>query len=1498
MRRHLLALATCAALLAAPTAARAHTATQSATTTTDGQNHLFTFSNLPTGSGNVTLTVGLQGDFSWGNQPNPEGSENYADGVLLGTFVPANDGYSSGDCTGDVYTKNFTFPTSYINDNNQVVIRVDLYEEVGTFCPGQQDISATISYSSNTAPVLSSIANQTTPEDTSDSVGFSVSDAEDSNGSISVSASSSNTSVIPTVNATNSGGSGTVSWTPASNVSGSSTITVTATDSGGATATRSFLVTVTAVNDPPVAVAGGPYTGNEGSPVWLNGSGSSDIDNSVVGWEWDCDGNGTPDSIVTSATAGSCTFDNNGSYTIGLRVQDAGGAYSTTATATVSVNNVSPTASLTGPSSGSEGQQLSYTASATDPSATDSASLSYAWAVVDSNNNTITNGTGTAPAFTPPDNGSYTVNVVATDPDGGADAASMTVTVTNVAPTLSITGSASGAEGSASSWTLVGADVSSTDSSGLTYTWVITDSSNITVASGTGSSPSWTPADNGAYTLSAVVTDPQNATGTNSLSLSISNVAPTLSISGSAAGPEGSVRSWSLLGADVGSVDASNLSYAWSVTDSNNGTVASGNGNAPSWTPADDGSYTLSATVTDPQGATGTASLGLTIANVAPVVNTINGPSTGDEGQSLSFSAGVSDAGSADVAGLITTWAWGDASPTDTGVSPSHTFADDGTYTVTVTVTDSSGAADSDFITVTISNVAPTVTVNGAATGNEGSASVWTLVGADAGSVDAAALTYAWEITDAGGATVASGTGDTVTWTPADDGTYTLSAIVTDPQSATGTGALSITIDNVAPVVLTMTGPATGDEGSSLSFSATVDDAGSADLASLVTSWDWGDASAPDTGLTPTHTFADDGVFTVTVTVTDPGGASDSDTPTVTVANVAPIIDTLAPLDAPEGVLYAYQPTVTDPGDEVFLWTLSASAPAAMTIDGGTGLIEWTPTYADALISNFSIVLTVDDGDGGTDAQSWVIRVTEADDDADGMADGWELANGLDPTDPNDATADPDADGMTNLDEFGNNTDPNTYDGPSVPTLVEPIGGAEAFEVSPDLVFDNASDPGGDVLSYNVQVYSDSALTALAASATGVAEDASGQTTWKVDVALTENTEYWWRAQASDAWVDGAWTLAESFVVNAANEEPGAPVLTFPIGGETAASASPVLVWAEAVDIDGDTLTYDVEIYDSAEVLVTSKTGLSGDGAAADWEVDVILNEDAVYSWTARAVDEHGLEGDWADAEDFFVSSENAAPSETVFTYPEDNSSIVALSPTLDCTVSVDPEGGPVDYWFELDTAIGFDGADYLTSTTDEATWSLSDDSLELTENTWFFARVRAIDEAGISSVPDTITFFVRGDNDPPTVPVLSEPADAAEGIATPTLVVEDPTDPEGDAILLDFLVARDAEMTDVLAEVSGVLVSGEGTTSWLVDLNLQGTVYWTARAVDLDGAESDWATPWSYVAPSEAVPPGDDDDDGGDPGCDCQSSVGGVEATGLWAFALLLPLGLLRRRR
>ena len=54
---------------------------------------------------------------------------------------------------------------------------------------------------------------------------------------------------------------------------------------------------------------------------------------------------------------------------------------------------------------------------------------------------------------------------------------------------------------------------------------------------------------------------------------------------------------------------------------------------------------------------------------------------------------------------------------------------------------------------------------------------------------------------------------------------------------------------------------------------------------------------------------------------------------------------------------------------------------------------------------------------------------TDLDDsDGDGMPNGWERANGLDPLDPNDASLDGELDGLTNLQEYENDSDPNLKD--------------------------------------------------------------------------------------------------------------------------------------------------------------------------------------------------------------------------------------------------------------------------------------------------------------------------------------------------------------------------------------------------------------------------------------------------------------------------------------
>lgn len=85
----------------------------------------------------------------------------------------------------------------------------------------------------------------------------------------------------------------------------------------------------TPTNNPPVADADGPYTGQVGHALTLDGSGSYDLDpgDSIVSYTWDLDDNGQYDDA--SGMYPAHTWNTTGIFTIGLRVTDTHGARAT-----------------------------------------------------------------------------------------------------------------------------------------------------------------------------------------------------------------------------------------------------------------------------------------------------------------------------------------------------------------------------------------------------------------------------------------------------------------------------------------------------------------------------------------------------------------------------------------------------------------------------------------------------------------------------------------------------------------------------------------------------------------------------------------------------------------------------------------------------------------------------------------------------------------------------------------------------------------------------------------------------------------------------------------------------------------------------------------------------------------------------------------------------------------------------------------------------------------
>ena len=105
----------------------------------------------------------------------------------------------------------------------------------------------------NDPPTISDVADQTVAEDTATgALAVTVGDVETAAASLTVTATSDNLTLVPNANLVigGSGAARTVTVTPAANQSGTATITLTVSD-GTDAATDTFVVTVTAANDPP-----------------------------------------------------------------------------------------------------------------------------------------------------------------------------------------------------------------------------------------------------------------------------------------------------------------------------------------------------------------------------------------------------------------------------------------------------------------------------------------------------------------------------------------------------------------------------------------------------------------------------------------------------------------------------------------------------------------------------------------------------------------------------------------------------------------------------------------------------------------------------------------------------------------------------------------------------------------------------------------------------------------------------------------------------------------------------------------------------------------------------------------------------------------------------------------------------------------------------------------------------------------------------------------------
>ena len=489
----------------------------------------------------------------------------------LGLIPNPTVSYSSPNATGSL-----SF-TPVANGNGSATITVSVNDGQSNNATVTRTFVVTVT-AANDQPTLAAINNVSIAEDAGTQTvilsGITTGAANESQ-TLTVTASSSNTGLIPnpTVTYTSPNATGSLSFTPAANASGSSVITVTVNDnqSSNNIVTQTFNVTVNSVNDAPTLAAISNVSLQENATaqtVSLAGitSGAANESDTLSVTASSSNTGLIPNPTVTYTSPNSTgslnftpTTDASGTATITVTVNDGQSTNSTfSRTFTVNVNAVNnqPTlaaisnvsinedsgtqsVSLTGIGTGAanESQTLSITASSSNTGLIPNPTVTY----------TSPNSTGSL-NFTPVanSNGTATVTVTVNDGQTTNNTVTQTFTITvnavNDAPTLAAISSRTIAENaSAQTVSLTGIGTgAANESQTLTITATSSDTAIIPNPSVAYTSPNstgsltFTPVANanGTATITVTVNDNQGAnnitTRTFGVTVTSVNSAPTI----------------------------------------------------------------------------------------------------------------------------------------------------------------------------------------------------------------------------------------------------------------------------------------------------------------------------------------------------------------------------------------------------------------------------------------------------------------------------------------------------------------------------------------------------------------------------------------------------------------------------------------------------------------------------------------------------------------------------------------------------------------------------------------------------------------------------------------------------------------------------------------------------------------------------------------------------------------------------------------------------------
>ncbi|MDH3307449.1 MAG: Ig-like domain-containing protein, partial [Acidimicrobiia bacterium] len=541
-------------------------------------------------------------------------------------------------------------------------------------------------------------------------------------------------------------GDGTFDFSPAADWNGNDTFTYTLDDGRSGSATATVTIEVVAVNDEPSFTAGGNVAVAEDSgpysAAWASGISKGPADESSQTVTFNVTGNTNPGLFSAApvvSSGGVLTFtpadQANGSADITIELQDSGGianggddtSPAVVFTITVSAVNDPPVLDAVGDQSIDELVNLSFTATASDPSDVPPNTLVFSLSGAPAGASITAGGDFSWTPTEAQGPGSYTFDVVVTETNGSptnlSDSETITVTVgeVNLAPILDAVGDKSIDELVNLSFTATASDP---DDPANLLTFSLVGAPVGASITGAGDF-SWTPTEAqgpGSYTFDVVVTEtngsPTNLSDSETITVTVNevNLPPILDAVGDQSIDELVNLTFTATASDPD--DPANL-LTFSLVGAPVGATITGAGDF-SWTPTEaqgPGSYTFDVVVTETNGSPTNLSDSETITvsvgevNLPPVLDAVGDKST-DELVNLSFTATASDPD--DPANLLTFSLSG--APVGATITGAGDFSwapteaqGPGSYTFDVVVTETNGSptnlSDSETITVSVGEV-------------------------------------------------------------------------------------------------------------------------------------------------------------------------------------------------------------------------------------------------------------------------------------------------------------------------------------------------------------------------------------------------------------------------------------------------------------------------------------------------------------------------------------------------------------------------------------------------------------------------------------------------------------------------------------------------------------------------------------------------------------------------------------------------------------------------